>query len=538
MPLPRIAIVGRPNVGKSSLLNMLARANVSIVDPTPGVTRDRVSSVIELPAMEGEEDIPRLVEIIDTGGYGIYTAEGRSTNDVGEDLTRLKGPIEAQIAEAVRTADLILFVIDAQAGLTSLDETFAQLLRQESPKARKEGAAPAKILMVANKVDGDNWEAHGLEAAALGFGEPALVSALNKFRRRDFIETLCKELPERQADEPDADAVIDPEAPKEMKIALVGKRNAGKSTFVNALAGEERMIVSEIAGTTRDSVDVRFEIDGRSFIAIDTAGFRKRKSYEDQVEWYAAHRALRSVRRADVVLFIIDATQTISQVEKQLSKEIQDHFKPCVVVVNKWDLARGRPGRKGRPVTTADFQEYIEKELKGLSRSPIVFTSALEGQGVRDAISIAIELFEQACTRLSTGRINRVMRAILEARGPTSKLGTQAKILYTTQVSTQPPTIVLVVNHEPLFAPGYIRYLLNRLAEMTPFEEVPIRLIIRDRKRARLEDLLAGDHKLADNAPPPKPRMPRVVHGLADDIPEEETDPEALRRLRSFKDGR
>ena len=482
MNMPRLAIVGRPNVGKSSLLNLLAKEKVSIVDPTPGVTRDRVAAVIELRGAGGEGD-PKLVEVIDTGGYGVYTADGGRFNEVGEDLSRLSSPIEAQIDLAVRSADAILFVVDAQAGLTALDEAFAQIVRR---RASEFGDIPVRV--VANKTDGESWEPHAYEASALGFGEPIIVSAKNKFRRRVFLEELYDLVPaESRHANPD-------EAP-EMRLAIVGKRNAGKSTFVNALAGEERVIVSEIAGTTRDAIDVRFEIDGRVCVAIDTAGLRKRKSIPDRIEWYARDRALNSVERADVTILMIDATDRLSQVDKNLSKELQERFTPTVIVVNKWDLVEGRIGRHGRPVEIDDYRKYLEDELLGLSRSPIVFASAKEGRGLRDILDVAFDLHAQSKERVSTGEMNRILTEILTERGPTSKLGRQAKIYYVSQVAVGPPTIVMVVNQLDLFKPEYRRYLLNRLAERTPFAEVPIRLLIRERKRADVKDLISGDYR-------------------------------------------
>ena len=483
MSLHRIAIVGRPNVGKSSLLNMLAKARVAIVDPTPGVTRDRLSIVASLDAPQGEGP-DKIVEITDTGGYGVYTAEDQRFNEIGEDLSKLSGPIEAQIAAAVERSDLILFILDAQTGVTALDQEIARLLRK---RALGDGSK-AKLMVVANKTDGPRWEPHAYELSSLGLGEPTLVSAKNNYMRRGFLDALYNALPEFAPDRGD-------EGPGEMKLAIVGKRNAGKSTYVNSLAGEQRVITSEIAGTTRDAIDVRFEIDGRALVAIDTAGLRKRKSMHGRIEWWAQERALASVARADVALLLLDATEPISRVDKNLSAEISERFKPCVIVVNKWDLAEGKPNRKGHIVSTEDYRKYIEKELRGLTNAPIVFTSALTGEGVRRAVDVAFLLHDQAIQRVGTGKLNRIFKEMVTMRGPSSRLGTQAKVMYATQVAVAPPTIVVVVNHAELFTNAYRRYMLNRLAEQTPFDEIPVRLIIRDRKRASLEDLISGEYR-------------------------------------------
>ena len=325
----RVAIVGRPNVGKSSLLNMLARSKVSIVDPTPGVTRDRVSTIVELEGPKRIEE-PLLVEVTDTGGYGVYMAEGGRFDDAGMDLQKLTGSIEGQIASAVERADLILFVIDAQAGVTALDETVAKLLRERAMKKgdRSGDGKRVPVMLVANKVDAENWEPHALEASALGFGEPIIVSALNNFRRREMREKLWKALHEITPGDDDGRM-------PEMQIALVGRRNAGKSSFVNALAGSERCIVSEIPGTTRDAIDVRFEVDGKSLLAIDTAGVRKRSKFADAVEHFANMRMAASIRRADVVLLLIDSTEAISGVDKRLGAQVRESFKPCIIVVSR-----------------------------------------------------------------------------------------------------------------------------------------------------------------------------------------------------------
>lgn len=490
MPHPRIAIVGRPNVGKSSLVNMLARRKVSIVDPTPGVTRDRVPVVVELDA-EDPALSEKAVEVIDTGGYGVYVAEGGRYNEVGEDLATLNKPIEAQIRRAIADADLILFVIDAQAGLLATDTEIARLLREGSLGAP---GVSDRVLVVANKVDDSGWESHALEAAALGFGEPLMVSAKTNYRRREFRDTVYHALPEHAGDEDEQPV---------MRVAIIGKRNAGKSTFVNALAGEERVIVSEIAGTTRDAIDVRFEKDGRSFVAIDTAGVRKRKSMQGQLEWWAYDRARTGIERADVVIFMIDATRKISQVDKQLTLDVQKRHKPCVVVVNKWDLAEGQTNKKGQPVGPDDYREYLDKQLIGLAQCPIVFTSAVQGEAGRvwDVMDIAFELFEQAHLRVTTGQLNRALRAEIEERLPASKLGRRIKVLYIAQVDVAPPTIVLVVNKPDLWTPNHERFVRNRIREALPFTEVPVHLVIRGRRR---------DDELVPEVETRRPARPRV----------------------------
>ncbi|MBL9121872.1 MAG: ribosome biogenesis GTPase Der [Phycisphaerae bacterium] len=469
--LPRIAIIGRPNVGKSSLFNRLAGRRISIVDPTPGVTRDRVSHTIEIPAPTDLEDgvgEPRYAELIDTGGYGVYTAEGKRFDDAGEDLSRLTGAIEAQIRAAADEADIILFVLDAHSGVTPLDQTIATMMRRN-------GHAP-KVVVVANKVDDEGWESNAVEAAALGFGNPIMVSATSGYRKRSFFESIWKVIGERIPKEsgPGRDA--------EMKLAIVGRRNAGKSSLINTLAGQPRVIVSEIAGTTRDAIDVRFEVEGKAMLAIDTAGVRKRKSWSDEIESFAHQRMLNAISRADVCVLLLDATEKSSQVEKRLAQELQDNHKPVVIAVNKWDLV----DKKLKP---ADYLEYLEQEFPGLAFAPIVFLSAKSGSGVRDLIRMAFNLNRQADHREGTGRLNAVIKDILSDRGPSSKLGSKAKVFYVSQIDVRPPTIVMVVNKPDLFKGQYERYLLNQLREHLPFSEVPIRLVFSERKRISFSEL-------------------------------------------------
>ncbi|NLW85836.1 MAG: ribosome biogenesis GTPase Der [Planctomycetes bacterium] len=439
MSLPVVAIVGRPNVGKSSLLNCLVGKKISIVDPTPGVTRDRISA----PCQVTEGDDPKFVELVDTGGMGI------------QDLQGLTESVEDQINFALAAADLMLFVVDAREGVTALDRHVAQRLRrQEKP-----------VILVANKVDTLDITGEIGELHALGFGEAMAVSAMHSLGRIDLLEAISAAMGDKATDLP----------PATMKLAIVGKRNAGKSTFINSLVGSERVIVSSTPGTTRDSVDVEVELDGKRFIVIDTAGVQKAKKFGD-LEFYGHHRALRSIRRADVVALMIDASTPVSQVDKDLAGEISRLFKPVVLVVNKWDLAAGK-------TTGEAFADYFAKTLPEFSYAPVSLTAATEGLNVRRTIDLAEQLFVQANVRVPTAELNRVIETIVQVRGPSHKTGTKPpKILYASQISTAPPTIMCFVNDVRSFDTSYQRFMLNHIREHLPFAEVPIRLFFRQRR--------------------------------------------------------
>lgn len=437
--LPIVTIVGRPNVGKSSLLNCIARRRVSIVDPTAGVTRDRVSVVISR-----EE---QYFELIDTGGYGI------------EDHDNLTDMVERQIEIAVDAADLILFVVDVRDGRTALDERVAELLRKNQ----------RPVWLVANKADTAQMNQDVHDFNALGFGEPAPISAKHRAGISDLLERIWQHLGETQR----------PREPV-MKLAIVGKRNAGKSTFINTIAGAERVIVSEVPGTTRDAVDVRFEKDDQTIVAIDTAGVRKKKSAAARsIDFYSYVRAAQSIRRADVILFFIDATEPVSQVDKKLGGYIAEQLKPCVIVVNKWDLAKDRASHD-------DYRDYLDRTLRALSHAPMVVMTATQDRNVQRSVDIATGLFKQSLTRVSTARLNAAMEQIGQLRGPGGKSGRAApRVYYATQIATGPPTIVLFVNRVSAITQDYRRFLINQFRVQLPFKNIPIRLLVRAHREAR-----------------------------------------------------
>jgi GTP-binding protein len=436
MPVPQVAIVGRPNVGKSSIFNWLAGRRLAIVDDVAGVTRDRVSQLIR------HDD--RTVELVDTGGIGI------------EDVDNLTEEIEAQIALAIDAADVLLFVVDTRSGITPLDEQVAARLRQV--------AKP--VLCLANKTDDPKLDAQADEFYRLGIDTLIKVSA-HQHRNKDVLfEHLVALLPPADLDE---------DAPEpEMKIVLVGRRNVGKSTFINTLIQAERMIVSEVPGTTRDSVDVRFQLDGKSFLAIDTPGLRKSKSVRSDVDFYSLQRAQRSIRRADVVLMLFDAAQPVSQVDKQLCQYIIDQYKPCVLVVNKWDLVVSQ-------IATQQWVDYLREAFPTLAYVPIAFITGQTGKNLKVLLNHAQMLFKQSRARVGTGDLNRLVRRALELHPPPLHKNRRPKIYYATQVAIQPPTIVLMCNMPQAFGADYRRYLLGVLRDELSFGEVPIRLFLHRR---------------------------------------------------------
>ena len=454
MALPIVAIVGRPNVGKSSLFNWLAGRRISIVDPTAGVTRDRVSTVIEHAG--------RAWELMDTGGIGIV------------DVDNLTADVERQIQVALDSAAVVLFVVDVRDGIVPLDEEVAERLR----KIKK------PVILVANKADTEKLGQQAGEFCKFGYGEPLCVSAEQKLGKEELFDAVLDKLP------PDTGEAA-PEEPA-LKIAIVGRRNAGKSTFINSLAGAERVIVSEVPGTTRDSVDVRFERDGKSYIAIDTAGVRKKTSLASDIEFYSLHRAQRSIRRADVVMHFFDARHRIGRVDKQLAEYIVEEHKPAIFVVNKWDLVKDS-------IPTEKMGDYVRAMFPMLEHVPIAFITAKKGKNTLRLLQLAVQLHKQAGVRVNTGDLNRVIRAAIDASPPPLAGNRQPKIFYATQIGVLPPTVVLFTNGPELFDESYVRYLTKTLRDAFPFSEVAIKVILRARGEGARPQVADEED---ENAPP------------------------------------
>jgi GTPase len=437
--IPQVVVVGRPNVGKSSLFNWLIEKRIAIEDPTAGVTRDRLVQRVSL------ED--RVFDLVDTGGMGFDDPDGLTTQ------------IDAQIASGLTSAALIVFVVEVRSGLLPADREVARRVRLTG----------APVLLVANKADDTKYDLLAHDFDELGFGDPLIVSVRQNRNRTELVDEIVAHLPEAWPEEAEGAAL------PEMKLAIVGRRNVGKSTFTNALAHEERVITSPVAGTTRDSVDVRFEVDGHSFLAIDTPGLRRTKSRTTDLDFYSTHRAERSIRRADVVLLFLDASEPIGRVDKQLVDTILEEAKPVVFVINKWDLYAGEVDRK-------EWDDYLRETFRSMPWAPVEFTTATSGRNVKTVVDTAQRLFRQSSTRIPTAKLNTVIRTAVETNHPPADgRGRPVRIYYATQVEVNPPTIVLSTSDPRSITEPYKRYLVNSLRQTTLLKEVPIRLFVRGR---------------------------------------------------------
>ena len=440
--VPVVAIVGRPNVGKSSLLNRLSGRRLAIVHDVPGTTRDRVSVRLE------HKD--RTFDVVDTGGMGI------------EDVDQLTSQIEGQIEQALADASVIVFVTDVRDGVMPLDEHAIRRLRKTD----------TPVILVANKCDSHVQETYVSIFYRLGLGEPLAVSAREGFGTHDLLDRIVEELPRREK------PGTKPGGEPALKLTVVGRRNVGKSTLINHLCGTERVIVSDIPGTTRDAVDAPFTYEGLPYVAIDTAGIRKKRKVQGSFEYYSQDRARRAVSRADVVILMLDATCKVGKIDKELARYVVNRHKPVVIAVNKWDLA-------DEDVSTEDFGDYIDKVLRGLAFAPIAFISAHTGEHVAEMMKVVRSLFAQASVRISTSRINRAVQDACQIQPPPSKRNRRGRIYYATQVEITPPTIVAFVNDPILFPPSYLHYLANSMRARLPYMEVPVRIDLRSHTRPR-----------------------------------------------------
>lgn len=438
MSIPQVSIVGRPNVGKSSIFNWLVGKRLAIVDDMAGVTRDRMTFLLN------HND--RYFEIIDTGGIGI--------NDVDE----LDEEIEHQIEIGIRRADLLMFVVDVKDGMTSLDQNVARRLREINKP----------LLLVANKCDGDNWELSANEFFKLGLGDPVVCSAKNNRRKDNLIDRLVEMLPSET--EIQAKELERPEC----KLAIVGRRNVGKSTLVNSITNSDRMIVSNVPGTTRDSVDVRIEVDDKTLVVIDTPGLRRGKSVRTDIDFYGTHRAHRTIRHADVVVMMFDCSQRISKVDRQLCHYIETNYKPCILVVNKWDLM-------AEHMPTERWADYLRDNFSTLWNVPIAFITGQDGKNVKKMLNHCQMLYKQSLERVSTSDLNKLIRQAVQHHPPPMVGRRRPKIYYATQISVQPPTIILKCNNPDSFPKTYRRYLLSVMRDNLSFGEVPIRLVLEAR---------------------------------------------------------
>ncbi len=436
MASPLVAVVGRPNVGKSTLFNRLVRQRLAIVEDTPGVTRDRLYA--------NAEWCGRTFTLIDTGGIVLDTQDP------------LVAQVRRQADIAIAEADAVLFLTDAETGLLAADWEIADVLRRAS----------CPVLVVANKADTRTLETDAMEFHALGLGTVHPVSAIHGHGVADMLDALLQVLPPVQ-DEEYSDETA--------RLAIVGRPNVGKSSLTNAIVGEERVIVSPLPGTTRDAVDTALERDGQKAVLVDTAGIRRAGKIQGSVEYYTFLRASSAIERANVGIVVIDATAGLLDGDKRVAGMVNEAGKGLVIAVNKWDLVDLRCGEHGRPTSSVvrQFSAHLSREMPFLSYAPQVYCSALTGMGVLDVLDTALEAAANHSFRIPTGELNRIIHAAVEER-PRTFHGRQLRVYYATMPRVQPPTVVLFVNDPDLLHFSYLRYLQNRVREAYPLPGTPI----------------------------------------------------------------
>ncbi len=448
---PLVAIVGRPNVGKSTFFNRIVGRPIAIVEDLPGTTRDRLYA-------DGEWT-GHPFTLIDTGGL-----DPTSTEDYA---ARVRAQAELAIAEA----DVILFLVDAREGITATDMEIAQILRRTDKP----------VLLVANKADNPRRRLDAVEFYELGLGEPLPISSLHGTGTGDLLDQMVEHFPVLEVEEPEA----------AVRIAIVGRPNVGKSSLLNALLGQERAIVSERPGTTRDAIDTVLERDGQRIVLIDTAGIRKRGKVEPGIEKYSVLRAVRAIDRADVVFLLVDAADGVTAQDTHIAGYVAEAMKGLVIAVNKWDLVRAeaaihrRPEKDASGKTLPDYREEYEntvrRQFNFVAYAPILFISAKTGQRLPQVLEMALQVKAERQHRVSTGVLNTAVQEAILRHNPPSDHGRQLKVLYATQVGVEPPTIVFSVNDPRLLHFSYQRYLENELRQRFGFAGTPIKLVFRKR---------------------------------------------------------
>jgi len=438
MAKPVVAIIGRPNVGKSTFFNYIVGKRISIVEDTPGVTRDRVYAEANWRG--------RDFTLIDTGGIE------PQTNDI------IVSQMRRQANIAINIADVIVFITDVKQGVTSTDEEIALMLK----KSKK------PIVLVCNKADKfGSTQPEVYEFYNLGLGTPYPISSTNALGIGDVLDAIYESFPSLEENEKDE---------KITKVAIIGKPNVGKSSLVNRILGEERVIVSDIAGTTRDAIDSYFENEHGKYIFIDTAGVRRKSKVTEKIEKYSVMRTLLAIERADVCLLLIDATEGVTEQDTKIAGEAHEAGKGVIIVVNKWDALEKETG------TLEKYKKEIYQKLSYMTYAPIIFISALTGQRVDKLFELINKVKEQNSLRISTSMINQVINEAIAIVQPPTDRGKRLKILYGTQASTNPPTFIIFVNDKSLFHFSYERYLANQLRNNFGFIGTPIRIIANEKK--------------------------------------------------------
>jgi GTP-binding protein len=453
MTKPIVALVGRPNVGKSTLFNRFSGEPRAIVDDIPGTTRDRLF---------GESSWNGIsFDMIDTGGIDPSSSRSDPLSIGSADYVR---QIRSQAEIAVQEADVILFVTDATTGVTPADKEVAEMLRRSQKEVNGRFMPP--VLLVVNKADSSGLRSNAVDFHELGMGEPYPVSALHGTGTGDLLDAVVREFPEGTEEEED----------DSIKIAIVGKPNVGKSSLLNRLAGEERAIVSPIAGTTRDAIDTRFDYNGIQVTLIDTAGIRKRGKVEPGVEKFSVIRSMRAIERADVAILVLDATEGLSAQDAHIAGYILEAWKSAVVVVNKWDAV------EKDTYTMAQYTVRIREDLKFMDYVPILFISAKTNQRVDQVMPMVIRVQEERLARLTTSQLNKIIQSAQDAHASPAHKGRSLRMYYGTQVRSDPPTFLIYVNDPTLAHFTYIRYLENSIRKEYEFIGTPIRVILRPRR--------------------------------------------------------